>query len=89
MCVCVCVCPAVRSLESACVWFVMRVSACNFENFENAQVVNNLENYIMNQVHSDAARDLEQGLKNALDLDDIAALHTKFLHRMRDRCMRP
>ena len=54
---------------------------------ELSHIINNLENYIMHQVHSGAAAELEAGLLEADNLDDITARHTKFLHRMRDRCL--
>ncbi len=55
---------------------------------ELTHVVNNLENYMMHQVHSDPPSRLQPALDAAHDLDEIAALHRKFLERLRDRFAR-
>jgi len=54
-------------------------------HMELTHVVNNLENYMMHQVHSDPPSRLQPALDAAHDLDEIAALHRKFLERLRDR----
>jgi len=54
-------------------------------HMELTHVVNNLENYMMHQVHSDPPSRLQPALDAVHDLDEIAALHRKFLERLRDR----
>ncbi|EKX37286.1 hypothetical protein GUITHDRAFT_165517 [Guillardia theta CCMP2712] len=54
---------------------------------ELRHVVNNLENYIMTQIHGSGSVMMEKEIRKSTNLDQIHSLHLRFLSRMRDRCL--
>jgi len=89
MCLWLCLCLCLwRHLASAADRYGKEPGEYLLLRMELTHVVNNLENYMMHQVHSDPPSRLQLALDAAHDLDEIAALHGKFLERLRDRFQR-